>query len=140
MTSPEFFAALMHRLRDYDEGVLLTYLVAQGATEVPVRSSVTKLGDNQLGGLMSRDRVHRASARLVKRGLLCTRVHPKTWTEYTVPTKALVELLAEPLPDVESIPGVSDRPIPFLVRLQAESIVDAAKAGASLPPSSENVK
>jgi len=140
MTNNEFFIRVLHALQDYDEAMVLGLLIAYRADDSPVRLSNRSLAEVHLGGMLSKLQVQRAVARLVKRGLLRTRVYPKTWTEYTVPPESLAELLAEPLPDVSTIPGISDQPIPFLVRLQAASIVDAAQAGASLPPSSENVK
>ena len=139
MTSAELFIAIQHRLRDYDEATVLSLLVALGAADEPLRSSERSLAEIYLMGLLDRDRVRRATTRLGQRGLIASRVHPKTYTEYRVSVEALHTLLAQPLPDARYLPGVSQLPIPFPARQQAESVLDtvSADASVSLPPSED---
>lgn len=130
--SPEnLYIAIAHRLRDYDEATLLARLVALGATEYPLRTTSRRCADIYLASQLTPKQVQRATARLVDRGLLVVRVYPKTYTEYTVQADALRALLARPLPDARSLPGVSQEPIAFLARLEAESVLDAASATAA---------
>lgn len=131
MTNTDFFIRLTHALCDYDEALVLAALAALGATEQPVRSSVRSMADIYLAQALNLQQVHRATARLVKRGLLAVRVYPKTYTEYTIQVDALRALLAQPLPNARFLPGVSQEPIAFLARLEAESALDAASAAAA---------
>lgn len=140
--SPEnLYIAIAHRLRDYDEATLLARLVALGATEEPIRTTSRRCADIYLAGQLTAKQVQRATARLVTRGLLAVRVYPKTYTEYTVQVDALRALLAQPLPNARFLPGVSQEPIAFLARLEAESALDAASAAAAthhLSPTEDN--
>jgi hypothetical protein len=141
MTNTDFFIRLTHVLRDYDEALVLAALAALGATEQPVRSSVRSMADIYLAKALNPRQLHRATARLVTRGLLAVRVYPKTYTEYTVQVDALRALLAQPLPNARFLPGVSQEPIAFLARLEAESALDAASAAAAphpLSPTEDN--
>jgi hypothetical protein len=131
MTNTDFFIRLTHALGDYDEALVLGTLVALGASEQALRSSGRKIADRYLAKALNLQQVQRATARLVNRGLLAVRVYPKTYTEYTVQVDALRALLAKPLPNARFLPGVSQEPIAFLARLEAESALDAASAAAA---------
>jgi hypothetical protein len=116
MNKPVDFLDVLHRLADYTEAVLLHALIAQGACKEPFRTTVTKVFKLHAYGILSKTQIQRASARLVKKGLLLVTVHPKTWTEYLVPREAFEQFLAEPLPSnlpgrgeaqEQSLPGVA---------------------------------
>ena len=128
MTNSEFFIALNHLLRDYDEAVVLAMLVALDADEQPLRSTPAKLAQVHLDRCLADFSIRRAAERLTQRGLVSTRVHPHRWTEYSVDPVALTALLAQPLPDGPYVPGLSKEPIGFLTRL-------SASAGTPVSPS-----
>lgn len=132
MRNEEFYIGLLHRLGNYDDATVLALLVAQGASEGPVRTSPQKLAEIFLAGTaIDRNRVQRAISRLCEQGLVSAQAQRNRWTEYSVIGSAMRELLGRPMPDSRLMPGVSQHPIPFLARLEAESIVDTAVEAAS---------
>lgn len=141
MSNEQLFIRLLHALRDYDEALLLGLMLALGAEASPVRSTAVKLSNNLLGGALSRWAVQRAIGRLCAKGLLLTRVRPKTFTEFSVLVDALDALLSLPLPESRYLPGISQLPISYLAQQRSEAVVYAAgpSAGAAHLTSLEDV-
>lgn len=113
MTNEQLFIELTHRLADYEEAMVLQLLLAWDADLKPLRSGKRKL-QQALGSAVSIPGTERAICRLVAQGLVSTKVYPNTYTEYTVNAEAIDALLAEPLPTLKWLPGVSQEPIHFL--------------------------
>lgn len=113
MTTDQLFIALIHRLADYEEAMVMQLLLAWDADRTPLRSGKRKL-QQALGPSVSEKGVWRAVERLTHQGLVSTKVYPNTYTEYTVNAEAIEALLAEPLPTLKWLPGVSQEPIHFL--------------------------
>jgi hypothetical protein len=135
MTNQEFYVHLLHRLGSYDDATLLALLIAQGAIEAPLRTTPQKLAEIFLAGTaIDRNRVKRAVSRLQERGLVSTVAQPNRWTEYTVHEQAVRALLSISMPESRFMPGVSQHPIPFLARLDAEPALGAAMGAASPAP------
>lgn len=123
MTNEQLFIALVHRLADYEEAMVLQLLLTLDADRKPLRSGKRKL-QQSLGASVSVRGAERAVSRLVAQGLITTKVYPNTYTEYTVNVESLEELLAEPLEPLKWLPGVSQEPIHFLTtrsRLQTDT-------------------
>lgn len=123
MTNEKLFIALVHRLADYEEAMVLQLLLTLDADRKPLRSGKRKL-QQSLGASVSVRGAERAVSRLVAQGLITTKVYPNTYTEYTVNVESLEELLAEPLEPLKWLPGVSQEPIHFLTtrsRLQTDT-------------------
>jgi hypothetical protein len=123
MTNEQLFIALIHRLADYEEAMVLQLLLTLDADRKPLRSGKRKL-QQSLGASVSVRGAERAVSRLVAQGLITTKVYPNTYTEYTVNVESLEELLADPLEPLKWLPGVSQEPIHFLTtrsRLQSDT-------------------
>lgn len=134
MTNDQLFIALIHKLADYEEAMVLQLLLAWDADRKPLRSGKRKL-QQALGASISEPSVQRAVGRLVDQGLIATKVYPNTYTEYTVDVESLEELLAEPLEPLKWLPGVSQEPIHFLTtRSHAQTDTEAVRP----PPADAN--
>jgi hypothetical protein len=138
MSDAELFFRLSIALENYDQALVMTVLLAVEADSQPFRCTQSKLATRYLGGLLNRNRVDRAIERLHAKGLVATRIYPKTWSEYTVDGPALAALLRKPLPPHALIPGVSHDPIPFIAYLEglpaAEQTLTPASSESPTPP------
>lgn len=78
MTNDQLFIALIHKLADYEEAMVLQLLLAWDADRKPLRSGKRKL-QQALGASISEPSVQRAVGRLVDQGLIATKVYPNTY-------------------------------------------------------------
>jgi hypothetical protein len=128
MKADQFFVHAVHATADYDAALVLTLLASLGATESPVRSTLTRLtGD--ANGVLTRSQAWRATNRLGALGLLSVRVHPRTWTEYHVDEVALGEFARRAVSQLKRLTGVADQH----VRLP-EALAAALVAPDLVPP------
>lgn len=112
MTGRELLIALMHRLRRYDDTVILYALLQSRADQTEFRTSATRVAANSLGGLVTRLQVHRALKRLERGGYIATRVYRNHRTAISVDGDAVRALLAIPVSDL--MPGIRTESFPFL--------------------------
>jgi hypothetical protein len=128
MKADQFFVHAVHATADYDAALVLTLLASLGATESPIRSTLTRLtGD--ANGVLTRSQVWRATNRLGALGLLSIRVHPRTWTEYHVDQAALGEFTRRAVSQLKHLTGLVDQH----VRLP-EALAAALVASDLMPP------
>lgn len=132
LTNELLLVRFMHALGDKDSAFLLWYLLAQEGDVHRLRLSRRTIhGD--LGGTIGLSNVLVATTRLVNAGLISTRVHPRTFTEYSVDANAVAALLKRPLPQANFLPGITPSNFPFLARLNAVASVDRRGAGSAIP-------
>ncbi len=113
MTPADLFTVLAHGLGDYDDTTLLMQLLQVSADTTPFRTSVREL-EESLCGVLNRRRIQRSTTRLVGRGLLRVRVHPNKWSEFTVSTAAIHNVLEATLKARGKLPGAPGTTIHFL--------------------------
>lgn len=123
MENSELFVRLVHVLDNRMDAMFLLALLGQGADRRPFRTTQTVLGERYLQGALSRTQIFRSTDRLRTRGLISTRIYPKTWTEFTVNGEALRALLASQASRLDTLPGLNQEPIAF-----AETLTQAVSA------------
>ena len=132
LTNESLLVRFMHALGDKDSAFLLWYLLAQEGDANRLRLSRRTIhGD--LGGTVGLSNVLVATNRLVNAGLLSIRVHPRTYTEYSVDADAVAALLQRPLPQANFLPGIAPTNFPFLARLNAVASFDLRGTGSATP-------
>src|SRR5699024_5009257 len=93
VTSAQLFVALLHRLRRYEDALVVHALLRQHADQEEFKSSATRIARDLLGGQVTGKQVRRALARLEHAGLVSSRVYQNYRTCITVHRDALLVLL-----------------------------------------------
>lgn len=127
MTSHELFVRLAYALDQHDDACLLMVLLARNAVDQSRRLTTTTIAERDTPGHMDRNRVKRATDRLVARGLIRTRVYVKTWTEYTIDGAALRALLANSAERLSKLPGLDGQSIAFADTFDLPAPTDAVQ-------------
>jgi hypothetical protein len=136
MTESELFIELLHRLRHYDDAVVLYAALAQGADKAELQVSAAHLALHHLQGQISRKKVQRSLARLSDLGLVEVRTYDCYRSHIRLDSDALRSFLRVPIS--QKLPGLADQQIRFLedwneqARLEAN---DAIKNMKRRPPS-----
>lgn len=123
MTGEQLFISLLHRLQDYQTGMVLHALIQQQADQTELKTSCSQLSLNLLGARVSLKQVQRALARLEDLGLVQSRSHTNYRTHITVDREAVQALLRVPVSDY--LPGLRSDSFPFLDDLNAKATKSA---------------
>lgn len=139
MTSQETFIELLHRLKSYQDAMVLHALLDQGADEDELKISATQLAYGALGKQLSTKQVQRSLAKLCDMGLIRERVQPNYRTLIKADREAVMLLLATPVS--RTAPGLKKGAFPFLTGLntaqrdeaetQAEDTIKKARNSSS---------
>jgi hypothetical protein len=102
---------LLYRLHSYRNAVVMYALLEAQADVEEFKISIPVLSD-RFAGRVSVDEVRKAIRDLKALGLVTTRAYPNLKTYFTVDRAAVLELLAQPLPDM--LPAIRERDFAFL--------------------------
>lgn len=131
LTNESLLVRFIHALGDKDSAFLLWYLLAQDGDANCLRLSRRTI-HSDLGGAIGLSNVLVATSRLVNAGLISIRVHPRTYTEYSVDANAVIALLKRPLPPANFLPGIAPSHIPFLTRANAHASFDRVETSNAI--------
>lgn len=125
MTESELFNEFLHRLRHYDDAMVLYTALAQSADRVELQVSAAQIALHHLQGQISRKKVQRSLVRLSDLGLLEVRTYDCYRSHIRVDPEALRSFLGVPISP--KLPGLADDSIAFLDDWNRQASNAAAK-------------
>lgn len=120
------FIELAHRLRHYDDALVLYAALTRKAEKHELKTSATNLALRDLQGQLSKKQVQRSLIRLRDHGLLELRTRDRHLTQISIDPEALRSFLGVPMSP--RLPGLADDSIAFLDDWNRQASKAAAKA------------
>lgn len=120
MTNQQLLLNLVHRLRRYDDAVVLYVCLQQAADVNEFKTTATQIAFDRLEGHLGKKQVQRSLERLAAIGVVEMRVHANYRTHLKADRHAVLTLLRQPISAY--LPGLCDEAIPLLDELEDEAL------------------